>query len=154
MVKTIVIDDKEVLLDNNIGWAFEYRDQFGRDIVPAIMPLLAGVVTVLGGIVEEVGVGKEVGVAEILQAVRGETLTEAMIQASQLELADFINIVWAFAKNADGSIPEPRRWVKQFETFPLDEIVPVVGELLFKGLASSKNQQRLQTMRESLKPKE
>lgn len=154
MIKTVTIDDKDVRLDNNIGWAMEYRDQFGRDIIPALMPLVAGIVTVIGGVIDEIGTGKEIEAADVIKALSGETLTEAVIQASQLEVVDFINIVWALARNADETIPEPRRWVKQFETFPLDELVPVVANMIIKGVTSSKNWERLQAALESLKPKD
>lgn len=153
MEKTIVIDGKDVRLNNNIGWTMEYRDQFGRDIVPALMPLLGGLVSIAGGIIEEIGgTGGEVDTAAVIQAMSGDRLDDILLQLSQLELTDFINIVWALAKNADRSIPEPRRWVRQFETFPLDEILPVVGEMIFKSVASSKNWERLQAMLEGLKP--
>lgn len=154
MIKTVTIDDKDVRLDNNIGWAMEYRDQFGRDIIPALMPLVAGIVTVIGGVIDEIGTGKEIEAADVIKALSGETLTEAVIQASQLEVVDFVNIVWALARNADETIPEPRRWVKQFETFPLDELVPVVANMIIKGVTSSKNWERLQATLESLKPKD
>lgn len=153
MIKTVTIDDKDVRLDNNIGWAMEYRDQFGRDIIPALMPLVAGIVTVIGGVIDEIGTGKEIEAADVIKALSGETLTEAVIQASQLEVVDFVNIVWALARNADETIPEPRRWVKQFETFPLDELVPVVANMIIKGVTSSKNWERLQAALESLRPK-
>lgn len=154
MIKTVTIDDKDVRLDNNIGWAIQYRNQFGRDIIPALMPLVAGAVTVIGGIIDEIGTGKEVDATDIIKALNGETLTEAVIQASQLEAVDFIYVVWALAKHADETIPEPMRWVRQFESFPMDELVPVVASLIVKGASSSKNWERLQTWLESLRPKQ
>lgn len=154
MIKTVTIDNKDVRLDNNIGWAMQYRNQFGRDIIPALMPLVAGAVTVIGGIIDEIGAGKEVDATDIIKALNGETLAEAVIQASQLELVDFINVVWALAKHADETIPEPMRWVRQFESFPMDELVPVVASLIIKGASSSKNWGRLQTWLESLRPKQ
>ena len=153
MEKTITIDGKDVRLNNNIGWTMEYRDQFGRDIVPALMPLLGGLISITGGIIEEIGgTGGEVDAATVIQAMSGEKIDDILLQLSQLEITDFINIVWALAKNADGSIQEPRRWVRQFETFPLDEILPVVGEMIIKSVTSSKNWERLQALAEGLKP--
>ena len=49
------------------------------------------------------------------------------------------------------NIEPPKRWVRQFETFPLDVIVPSVYELIFKGFVSSKNLQRLKSIGASLK---
>ena len=67
-------------------------------------------------------------------------------------MVDFLNIVWAMAKNADDSVPEPKKWFNQFEVFPMDELVPAVGELLYKGMISSKNSTRLQDLAKTLKP--
>lgn len=155
MEKIIRIDDREVRLNNNIEWAFEYRGQFGRDIVPALMPLIAGAIEVVGGVLEEIGTGKEIEMADVLQALSGERLSDTIIQLSQFEITDFINIIWAMARTADPSTPEPRTWRRQFETFPLDEITPVAAELIIAGLTSTKNWQRLQTkVKKSLEPKE
>jgi hypothetical protein len=33
--RIIKIADKEVRLNNNVAWTMEYRDQFGKDILPA-----------------------------------------------------------------------------------------------------------------------
>ena len=41
MEKTIKINSKTSLkVSNNIGWMLAYRDQFGRDIVPTLIPAL------------------------------------------------------------------------------------------------------------------
>lgn len=155
MIKTLTIGDKDVRLDNNIGWTLEYRDQFGRDIVPAIMPFLSSIISTIGGVFEEFGTeSTDIGVAEVIQAISGERASEIMIQLSQLELTDFINVVWALAKNADPTLPEPKRWVRQFDPFPLDELIPEVGKLIIAGMASQKNLKWLQTKADGLKPKQ
>ena len=40
MEKTINIGNKSVRLSNNVSWTMEYRDQFGQDIIPTLMPAL------------------------------------------------------------------------------------------------------------------
>lgn len=152
MEKTINIGDKSVRLNNNIGWALAYRDQFGRDIIPALMPMLASALDIMSGIVEETGKTKDIRPDDILKIVDGDRLTDAFIHLSGLEFADFINIVWALAKCADDDIPEPKEWVKGFETFPLDEIVPAVFGLIAKGVISSKNFERLKSIIGRLQP--
>ena len=57
------------------------------------------------------------------------------------------------AKEVDEDIPEPKIWIREFEIFPLDEIVPKVADLIFRGLVSTKNQKRLETMIKDLQPK-
>ena len=41
MEKKIKLDSKtSITLNNNVGWLFLYKDQFGRDIVPTLVPVL------------------------------------------------------------------------------------------------------------------
>lgn len=147
MIKTITIEGKEIRLDNNIGWAMTYRDQFGTDIIPALMPLFAGAMDVISELIQKVGNNKEIDVAELLAEIDGDALINAVIHLSGFEFVDFINIVWALAKNADDTIPEPKLWVKQFDVFPLDEIAPEVFTLIAKGVISSKNMKRLSDLK-------
>ena len=77
---------------------------------------------------------------------------DILLPMFQVEFVDtIINVTWAMAKAADENIDPPKRWVRQFETFPLDVIVPAVYELIFKGFVSSKNLKRLKNLGASLK---
>ena len=153
MIKTITIDDKDIVLDNNVGWTLIYRDQFGRDIIPAIMPLLAGALDVVSGIFQEAGDKKEITIENLAKLADGDTLINAMIHIGGFEFVDFINITWAMAKNADDSIPEPNIWLKQFDEFPVDIIGAEVVKLIFKGMVSSKNLERLNELMKNVQPK-
>ena len=154
MEKTIKIGKVPVKLNNNTGWAMDYRDQFGHDIIPTLMPLAASALDVLCGIIKETGKTKDITIEDLAQVVDTDDMLNAVIHASGLEYVEFINITWALAKCADEDIPDPREWVRQFETFPLDEIVPAVFGLIFRGLVSSKNLKRLEDLKASLRPTE
>lgn len=152
MIKTIKIENKEVRLDNNIGWALIYRDQFGHDIVSALMPMMAGAMDVVSGIISETEGKKEVTLETILKMADGETFLNAMVHIGSFEFVDFVNITWSLAKNADDSIPEPKEWIKEFDSFPVDVIAPAVFKLIFKGLISSKNLKRLNSLKKAVQP--
>lgn len=152
MEKTIRIDEKNVRLSNNVGWTFEYRDQFGKDIVPVVMPLVASVLDLVSGLVRETGKTKEIDIADVIALMDEESITNALIHLSGLEFTDFVNVLWSMAKCVDDSIEEPKVWVRQFDTFPLDEIAPPVFELIVKGLISTKNLERLKMTAMSLRP--
>ena len=152
MIKTVKFGKNEILMDNNIGWTMVYRDQFGQDIIPSLMPLLAGVVDMVSGIIETAGDKKEFSMETIAELSESGKLEEAIIKAASAEFVDFINITWALAKNANDSIPEPREWVKQFDEFPVDVIGPEVFKLVFKGMVSSKNLKRMGAMIKSVHP--
>lgn len=150
MEKKIKIDSKNSLkLNNNVGWLFIYKDQFGRDIVPTLVPVLNAGIDLVFGIYKETG-GKFT--RDSIMQIDTDALTDALIQATAIEATDLINITWALAKNADEDIPEPREWVRQFDTFPVDVIAPEVFKMLFKGMVSTKNSRRLQNLFENLQP--
>lgn len=151
MEKKIKLDGKtSITLNNNVGWLFLYKDQFGRDIVPTLVPVLNAGIDLVFGVYKETG-GKIS--KDTIMSIDTDALTDAIYNAAAIEAVDLLNIVWALAKNADDEIPEPREWFRQFETFPVDVVAPAVFELVFKGMVSTKNLKRLQSLRESLQPK-
>lgn len=130
MIKSIRIDDNtEITLSNNIGWAMEYREQFGHDIIPDLLPAISAIITMLGELDKKFNIKK----------IDKDILQDALVNLAGLQFVDFINLIWAMAKTADEKIPEPKKWVKQFEIFPLDVIAPEMFNLLIEGLVSSKN---------------
>ena len=151
MEKTIKIGKQEVRLTNNVSWAITYRDQFGHDIIPTMMPMLAAALDIAGGFIEEVGTGGKVEVTDIIKALDGDRLLDAVIHLSGLEFVELINITWAMAKACDDDIPDPKTWVRGFDDFPVDTIAPEVFKLAFKGLVSSKNLKRLKDLRNGIK---
>ena len=150
MEKIIKIGKQEVRLNNNVAWTMEYRDQFGKDIVPALMPIVASLMEGVSTIVSESG-KSEISVSDIAEAIQGRAM-DVLLPMFQVEFVDIIiNVTWAMAKAADENIEPPKRWVRQFEEFPLDVIVPAVYELVLKGFVSSKNLKRLKKISGSLK---
>ena len=150
MEKIIKIGKQEVRLNNNVAWTMEYRDQFGKDIVPALMPILASLMEGVSTIISESG-NNEVTMADIADAVQGRSM-DILLPMFQVEFVDtIVNVTWAMAKAADENIEPPKRWVRQFEEFPLDVVVPAVYELVLKGFVSSKNLKRLKKVSASLK---
>ena len=150
MEKIIKIGKQEVRLNNNVAWTMEYRDQFGKDIVPALMPIVASLMEGVSTIVSESG-KSEISVSDIAEAIQGRAM-DVLLPMFQVEFVDIIiNVTWAMAKAADENIEPPKRWVRQFEDFPLDVIVPAVYELVLKGFVSSKNLKRLKKIGGSLK---
>ena len=143
MEKIISIGDKEVKLSNNVAWTMEYRDQFNKDVMEAMMPIITTLIETVSTIVNEAGVSDTIDIKGVSAALQGRAF-EITLPLMQLGLNDsVINVVWAMAKAADPTIAPPKQWVRQFDTFPLDEIVPEVGQLILSGFASSKNLERL-----------
>lgn len=152
MEKVIKIGDKDVRLNNNVNWAIIYRDQFGRDIIPTLMPLLASALDVISGIINETGKTDEISLEDLAKLADGEALINAVMHLGGFEFTDLICITWALAKSADEDIPAPKQWLAQFDEFPLDVIVPTVFGLIFKGVISSKNRTRLEDLKKRIQP--
>lgn len=151
MEKTIDLGNKSIRLSNNISWAMIYRDQFGHDIIPTLTPMVAAAMDITSGFLQGVETtdGK-IEVADIMKNLDGEKLIDALAHLSGLEFVDLINITWAMAKALDDDIPEPRRWVMEFDSFPVDVIAPEVAKLAVKGLVSTKNLKRLNDLRKKM----
>ena len=151
MEKIIKIGETDVRLSNNVAWTMEYRDQFGKDIVPAIMPLIVTATEALAGIISDTGKTDNITAADIAGAIEGRAM-DIMLPLAGVEFVDlFVDVTWAMAKAADETIPPPKRWVRQFDEFPVDVILPEVLGLVIKGFVSSKNRARLESAVESLR---
>ena len=151
MEKVIKIGKQSVKLNNNVAWTMEYRDQFGKDVVQDHIPVLSSITEGIAAVMNEAGTSEDLSVENILNAVEGRTL-ELMLPLMQTEaMTTIINITWAMAKAADESIDPPKQWVRQFDEFPLDVVVPAIYELALKGFVSSKNWKRLMSLKKSIK---
>lgn len=150
MEKIIKIGKQEVRLNNNMAWTMEYRDQFGKDIVPVIMPLLATMIETASAVISEAG-KDGLSTEALAEAIQGRSM-EILLPLYQVEFVDIVlNITWAMAKVADDEIDPPKQWIRQFDSFPLDEVGPKIFELVAKGSVSSKNLKRLKNLGENLK---
>lgn len=151
MEKTIKIGKTPVKLNNNIGWLRAYRSQFGSDILPSIMPLVATLLDVMGAMLDDDG-SANISVASLIKAADSDKMLDAVIHASTFEAVEIVNITWALAKCANDDIDDPETWEKQFDVFPLDTVVPAIWKLVIEGLVSSKNLRRLDDLKKKLQP--
>lgn len=149
MKKVITIGDKEVTLSNGIAWALEYRDQFNEDSLQKHIPLVATIGESIATVLSEIE-GDTLTATNVSRALQGRVF-ELLIPLMQTELLDtIINVTWAMAKACDDTLPPPRQWIKQFDEFPLDVIVPEVYGLLISGFVSTKNLKSLSKMKDNL----
>lgn len=158
MTKTIDISEGlSLTLSNRTAWALYYRDQFGIDIVPTLMPMLSAAFSLVSDIAAITEKKEELQFGDVAEILTSDSMGDALIKLSGLEFVDLLNITWAMAKAWDASIEEPRKWIQQFEEFPLDLIAPAITELIFKGLVSTKKvtwlQEKLNSIKVSLQPK-
>lgn len=149
MEKIIKIGKQEVRLNNNVGWTMEYRDQFGKDVLPTLLPIVASAMESVSAVV--LSGGDELTLEKVAEAIEGKTM-DVLLPMFSVEFVDtIINVTWAMAKAADEDILPPKQWVKQFDSFPIDIVAPAIYEFALKGFVSSKNLKRLETIRANLK---
>lgn len=151
MEKIVKIGKQEVRLNNNMAWTMEYRDQFGKDILPAIMPLLASMIEGISTVMADASNTGELSTTSIAESLEGRSM-DILLPMFQAEFVDLVlNVTWAMAKAADENIEPPKKWIRQFDSFPVDVVGPVVYDMVLKGFVSSKNLKRLKKIGESLK---
>ena len=151
MEKTIKIGKQEVRLSNNFSWAMIYRDQFGHDILSTLTPMMAAALDVASGIISEASNNGKIEFTDLISVLDGDKFIDAVIHMSGFESVEIAYITWAMAKACDDDIPDPKTWIRGFDVFPLDVIVPEVFSLALKGLATSKNLKRLKDLKKQIK---
>lgn len=147
-IKNIKIGkDNSIKIDSSINWLLIYRAQFGRDILPDVLPLISAGVDIA---INMLGESEGETVQEKIANMDSDKLESAMLSLAGLELTTFLQIVWAMdanarKKNGEEIVPF-ENWVEQQEEFPIDLIAPTVAGLLTKSMVSSKNLKRLQDL--------
>ena len=76
--------------------------------------------------------------SEYLSDYRKINCTKGTERIKALETAGF-RLVWALAKTADSSVPEPSEWLKGFNDFKLSEIITEAFSLIDMSLACVKD---------------
>lgn len=138
MQKVVKINSKQsIKLDANFSWLYAYRNQFGVDIAPKLIPALNAGVALYAEVAKHTGEGQTA--ADIFREIPALEIQNAITELAGLELVDLVNIIWALAKAADDTIDPPEVWVRQFDTFPLDVILPAAVGLVLDSSISTKN---------------
>ena len=142
-IKTIKIDkDNSIKIDSSINWLLIYRGQFGRDILPDILPLISAGVDIA---INMLGESEGETVQEKIANMDSDKVESAMLSLAGLELTTWAMDANARKKNGEEIVPF-ENWVEQQEEFPIDLIAPAVAGLLTKSMVSSKNLKRLQDL--------
>lgn len=118
MEKTIYIDEKPVKLKSTAALPKRYKAQFGRDYFADLLKLAK----VFGK-----GMKKNQRIQDI-----------SFVSLDHVDMEVFYDIIWTMAKTADRSIPDPLEWLDGFDTFPINEIMGDVSEVLMETMPTTK----------------
>lgn len=141
MIKTIEFEGQKVELNTSAGWLFAYKNRFGHDIFPDLMPIIESVIGALASLLES---GEtELNAGNVKGLMDDETITDAFIKLAGMEITTVYQVLWAMAYNADKSIGGPEDFFNSFEKFPLDVIIPELFTAIVESSVSSKNGMRL-----------
>lgn len=148
MIKTLTMGGKEVRFSTALSWVWVYKGQFGRDPLFLLMPVVKSLLTVVPSLIEakqaaDKKAGGEAGALGVAAELTGVDLDQVTDALFELELQDILNLVWAFAKNADPDLPEPEKWY-QDQPVELDTFLTKFGPEIIRSCISSKNWRSLQ----------
>lgn len=154
MIKEFNLEGKRIEVNASLGWLYEFRDRFGHDILPVLMPAVESVLAAIAGVLEDTGrpladSKGEINAEVLAAAFNNESLVDAFIKLSGMEVKTVTDIFWALAKNADDSIPGPKEFLNSFEVFPMDQILPGMLSVIVESSVSSKKAKRLLTQIET-----
>lgn len=151
MIKTININDSQSIeVNSSNGWLIIYKQTFGHDILPDLMPILEAIFSGLAEIMESTE--DDFSTRGIIKALNEGALTSALFSLNGMEIVTLLQVVWALNKNADNTITNNViEWANGFDTFEWDAIVPQVVQLIANSSATSKNLTRLQDAIQTMK---
>ena len=144
MIKSIYLNNEEkpVEISTSMGWLLVYRETFGRDILPDILPIIEAASLAAIDILDEAE-GETPSLKTIIEAFRNGALIDALAVAAGLEITTLLQIVWAMRRTADRRTPGFEEWAEGIENFPVDEIAPALFFAIVDSMVSGKNAKRL-----------
>ena len=152
MRKVSDLEGRSVELNSSAGWLYIYRSNFGRDILPDIMPMLQGLLTLVIDFMKQSESGT-ITVDNLIEFADEETIDNLAITFSGLETVTILNIFWSMVKNADPKTPDPVEFFSDFECLALDQMLPAMFELIVQSSVSSKNSMSLLTQMNGIRSK-
>lgn len=127
MRRSIKISNKSYELATNAYTPIAYKNEFGQDFFKDLLGLLKN---------------KQL-VAQLNQLEKGNDLVAESVDLSLLEDFDitfFYHLFWVFAKSGNPKIKPFDDFFMEMEEFPLDEVCPLMMEMLNTVLQTKKKQ--------------
>jgi hypothetical protein len=156
MEKTIKAGKKSIKLTNRVKWLVIYKNQFGKDIMPSLIPIANTLVELAFTFARATGGNvKGAKLGDMMRGIDISDVQSALYSLAGLEFTDLLAITWSMAKTMDEETTDFDTWVDEFvdDFFPVDEIAPTIVTMNAKALMSTKNFSRFQKAVGVLKPK-
>lgn len=139
MRKSITISEKNYELAINAYTPIAYKEQFGKDYFQDLFSMINS-----QAILEKI---EQLGDDQVLNASQVD-----LSILTNFDLTFFHRIFWVFAKSANPKIKPFIDFFMEMEEFPLEEVAPLLMEMLNQGMTTKKKQmnQKPQVMKSSL----
>lgn len=138
MEKVIQIGGQDVKFKFTLSAFYIFKNQFSYDAMNKIVPTIGEILSNFDFealIIDEKAKGKKdqtIG-GDVINAI-GRTLEATF----NFEMVDVLNLLWAFAKNADPDIGAPEIWFGTFDEFPIIDVMREFIPALLESLGSKK----------------
>ena len=127
MRKIVLVGDQEYELGTNGYTPIAYKQQFGKDYFQDLFSMLKN----------------QSFMNELNKLENYKELTATNIDISMLEEFDmtfFNRLFWTFAKSANPHIKPYEQFFMEMEVFPIQEVGPVLMEMLNASMTTKKHQ--------------
>ena len=127
MRKIVLVGDQEYELGTNGYTPIAYKQQFGKDYFQDLFSMLKN----------------QSFMNELNKLEAEKELTATNIDISMLEEFDmtfFNRLFWTFAKSANPQIKSYEQFFMEMEIFPIQEVGPVLMEMLNASMTTKKHQ--------------
>lgn len=127
MRKIVSVGDQEYELGTNGYTPIAYKQQFGKDYFQDLFSMLKN----------------QSFMNELNKLESEKELTATVIDISMLEEFDmtfFNRLFWTFAKSANPHIKPYEQFFMEMEVFPIQEVGPVLMEMLNASMTTKKHQ--------------
>ena len=127
MRKNVLVGDQEYELGTNGYTPIAYKQQFGKDYFQDLFSMLKN----------------QSFMNELNKLEAEKELTATDIDISMLEEFDmtfFNRLFWTFAKSANPHIKPYEQFFMEMEVFPIQEVGPVLMEMLNASMTTKKHQ--------------
>lgn len=127
MRKIVLVDDQEYELGTNGYTPIAYKQQFGKDYFQDLFSMLKN----------------QSFMNELNKLETDKELTATDIDISMLsdfDMTFFNRLFWTFAKSANPHIKPYEQFFMEMEVFPIQEVGPVLMEMLNASMTTKKHQ--------------
>lgn len=144
MIKSIYLTEGQpVEINTSMGWVLRYRETFGNDILPDLLPILEAVILAAVELIDESEDGK-LSMQAAVDSIKEGGLIGAMSMLAGLEVKTALQIIWSMMKEADEpNVPGFDAWARSIDRVPFDEVGPVIFWAIADNFVSKKNMDKL-----------